>query len=128
MDIEHIKWTKRTPNPDFPKNYIEAIKEALNNYDIVTATLSVKVALALEEEQIDYIVVYPTLDMEEEIIERCIRRGNNEEFIVRVRGWYKTNIDYFSKTDKPKIVVQKGQYLEDVLIEHGLLEKVTVNS
>jgi len=126
MDIEHIKGTKRVTNPEFPKNYVKAIKEALNKYDIVTAALSVKVANALGEEKMDYMVIYPHLDMEEEIVERCIKRGNTEEFIVKIRRWYKTNIEYFSKTDKPKIVVQKGEYLEDVLIRHGLLEKVAV--
>ena len=58
--------------------------------------------------------------MLDEIIDRSKKRGNNEQFISRITEVY---YDEFHKSNDKVIWLQKGQYLEDVLIEKGIIDK-----
>ncbi len=62
--------------------------------------------------------------MLEEIIKRCKMRGNNEEFISRIKEVYYAD---FPKDFEKVIWLQKGQYLEDVLIQKGILDVNSIN-
>ena len=51
-------------------------------------------------------------------------RGNNEEFISRIKEVYYAD---FPKDFEKVIWLQKGQYLEDVLIQKGILDVNSIN-
>lgn len=52
--------------------------------------------------------------MIEEIIQRCKLRGNNADFIARIKEVY---YDDFPKDYEKVIWLKEGQYLEDVLLK-----------
>ena len=57
--------------------------------------------------------------MLDEIIERSKNRGNNEEFISKITKVYYRD---HPKENDDVIWIKKGQFLEDVLIERGILK------
>ena len=108
----------RQLNPAFPKNYYNDIIFNLSRYDIVLISMHKEIIELLEQNNIDYFVVYPEENMIEEIIERAKRRGNNQEFITGIKDAYHR---LFPKNSKNVIRIKQGQYLEEILIKNGLL-------
>lgn len=96
----------------------------LQTDNVVLFACKTEVVNLLNKNNIDYYVVYPEENMLEEIIERCKIRGNNEEFISRIKEVYYAD---FPKDFEKVIWLQKGQYLEDVLIQKGILDVNSIN-
>ncbi len=119
MSVEQRKGLKnRQKNPEYPQNYCNAIIESLKKYKIVLFAPKLEVVDLLQKNHIDYYMAWPMEDMLDEIIDRSIKRGNNEEFISKIKKVYYR--DHPRENDKV-LWIQKGQYLEDVLIDHGFL-------
>lgn len=119
LRVEERKGLKnRKLNPEYPDNYYEAIIENLNKYDIVLISMHNEIIKKLEDNNIDYIVVYPKEDMIDEIIERCIARGNIEDFLSGVKDAYYR----LYPSEKAKVLwLDKGKYIEDILKENKLI-------
>ena len=64
-----------------PQNYINHIKEHMDEEDIIFVSSHKVVRDALKEEGIPYYLVYPRKDMKEEWMTRFKKRGNDENFI-----------------------------------------------
>lgn len=105
------------------KLYNELISNLQTN-NVVLFACKTQVVNLLNKNNIDYYVVYPEENMLEEIIKRCKMRGNNEEFISRIKEVYYAD---FPKDFEKVIWLQKGQYLEDVLIQKGILDVNSIN-
>ncbi len=104
--------------PNFPNNYMQHIKDNIDSADIIFVSSHENVRQALNDENIDHCIVYPREDMKEEMIHRYITRGNDKNFVEKI----KENWDKFLegiKNDKcpNKIEIQPGQYLSDVMPE-----------
>ena len=75
-----------------------------------------------EKNNIEYFLAFPTLDSEEVLEKRCYNRGNNKVFVDKLRDnlkeWY-----YKINNHNPKkiLIIQKYEYLEDVLKKEKLL-------
>lgn len=69
----------RVRNPEFPDNYIEYIKEQLefDKYDYIFVSSHESVRKALNEEGIDFIIVFPKRKLKNEWTGRCYLRENN---------------------------------------------------
>ena len=120
IPVEKRKGLKnRTKNPDYPVNYFKELLSYFKKNYIVLFAPKVEVVELLRINNIGYYVAWPEESMLDEIIERCKRRENNEEFISKITKVYYR--DYPKENDKV-IWLQKGQYLEDVLIERGILK------
>lgn len=75
-------------NPEFPNNYIAHIKENLGKVDIIFVSSHLQVRQAMKDAGIDFITVYPDIDMRDEWVERMKRRGNDEKFIqFQIENW-----------------------------------------
>lgn len=113
LSVEERKGIKtRKLNKKFPENYYNAIIENLYKNNIVLISMHKEIINMLKHNKIDYIVVYPKEDMLEEIIERCEKRGNSQEFLAGIKdAYYKL---YPSKDDNV-IWLKKGEYLEQIL-------------
>lgn len=121
LDVEQRKGLKlRKLNPDFPENYYNAILDNLKKYDIVLISMHNEIIEKLENNNIDYIVVYPKEKMIDEIIERCKKRGNKEDFLSGVKDAY---YKFYPNKSANVLWLNDGQYLEDVLIKNNLLFK-----
>lgn len=115
---------KRIKNPEYPLNYYNELISNLKTNNIILFACKTEVVNLLNKNNINYYIVYPEERMLEEIIERCKMRGNNEEFVSRVKEVYYAD---FPKDFEKVIWLQKGQYLEDVLIRKGIIDVNCIN-
>lgn len=87
-DSSHFSWIKDSNgkntnerNPEFPKNYIEHIKSQIGKVEVIFVSSHKEVRKALEQEGIEYFLVYPNIFQKKEYIQRYQKRGNDKKFI-----------------------------------------------
>lgn len=121
ISVEKRKGTKRDINPMWPQNYYDAIIKASNEYDIVLVQLKPEHFDYFDKHNIKYSIAYPNINNWDEIEKRCIKRDNNEKFIIRLKEvlipYYedaiKRNYEYF-------FTLNGNETLEDILIKSGI--------
>lgn len=121
-DIEKIKGDKsRIVNKEFPLNYINAINNYINEYDIVLVWIHPEEALPYYDEYgLDYYLCFPYKDALQEYKERFINRGNTKEYIDKVIGSYDKRYEQFMNNSHNKIMLSKGETLEDALVKMNI--------
>ena len=100
----------------FPQNYIEHIKQKLqdNDRDIIFVSSHKAVRDALKENRIRYVVVYPTIGIKNTIINRYRNRGSSESFVKLLEDNYDNWIkELMNETDA--ICIKKSKDLGDRL-------------
>lgn len=112
--------TDRIKNPEYPMNYINAMIKLKNEGKIVLFACKKEIIDILNELNEEYLIVYPKEEMLDEIIERCKKRGNIEEFINKIRKVYER--DYPQGEDKV-IWLKNNQFIEEILLEKGIIRK-----
>ena len=115
LSVEECKGTAKTINPNFPENYIKKIIELTNNGFNVLISSHKDVREALQAQDIKYTIVLPSLDMKEEMINRYINRGNQENFVKLLETNYENFLDDLSTDTNEKIILKHEQYLSDVI-------------
>lgn len=114
----------RKSNPNWPINYFHAIEEATHQYDIVLTSMHLELLNYFEVHKIPFYLAYPSQDSAEVLVKRCYERGNNALFSEKLR---KNIIDWEDRKKNSMIlkilIIPKDVYLEDVLINEGLLRK-----
>lgn len=119
-NIEYYKhYDKRTKNPNFPQNYIEAIKENQEKYKIVLIAYSDEICKSMEENKIEFYLCYPEKGAKDIYIERFKIRGNNEEFIKRNNELFEEAIEIAEKRKGHKIILSGNETIEDYLIRNN---------
>jgi hypothetical protein len=98
-----IKTSKR--NPDFVEKYINHIKENIGKVDCIFVSSHKEVRKALRDNNIKYFMVYPALDMKEEVLNRMIKRGNDKQFITFQKEHYE---DFISEIINENIILDKN--------------------
>lgn len=121
-DYENMKCAEgRVSNPDWPENYLAAIKEAKEKYDIVLVPSNIDIREMLIKNNIDFVFVLPSLDARDMLIKRYQFRGNNEDMIKNAMldfdNWSRDQKDYPYKIE----ILPENQYLKDMLVERGYL-------
>ena len=118
-DTEKVKGKEwRTLNKEFPMNYINAIKEAQKNYDIVLVWIHPEEALPYYDKYwIDYYLCFPTKDALEDYEARFRWRGNNETYIDKVLSSYDKRYQQFIDNSHKKIELLKWETLENALLK-----------
>lgn len=119
-DILHIpfeqrKGMDRKKNPDFPKNYIEAIKSAIYKYDLVLVWDREDILNEYIKNKIDFILCYPD---ESEFLNYATRfksRGNTDDYIKWKINQYYEKLPFFNKLNVKKIILSDNETLEDYL-------------
>ena len=74
---EESEWSGdiiRVRNPEFPKNYIEHIKNNIGKYDYIFVSSHKEVRDALDEAGIEFTIVFPEYKCKEEWFGRCCIR------------------------------------------------------
>lgn len=124
-DYEKMKYDpSRIPNPEWPNNYLKAILEAVKQYDIVLVPSSLDVRELLIDNNIEFLFVLPSNDIEnrKKLLERYRQRGNSEDLINDVMynfdNWSRNQNDY----NYPIVILQKDKYLEDLLKDMELIK------
>ena len=121
LSVEEQKGTKRELNPLWPQNYYDAILEAEKKYDIVLVQLKPEHFDYFDKNNIKYAIAYPNLDNWEEVEKRCIERGNNENFIIRLKNVFVPFYEDAIKRNYEKLYILNGnETLEDVLKNNNI--------
>lgn len=122
-NLESIKLNVNYPkNPEWPKNYIDAIIEAKQKYDIVFVLGKYDFNLQMLEEGIDFWVAYPdpASQQKEEYMFRASKRNNPKEFMETFSKNYEKWQNRMELLPVPKIKLQKGEYIGDAIERMGI--------
>ena len=115
--VEERKGTKRKVNPDFPQNYFNAILDARKKYEYVFVALCG--IIECSKNGVDYWMLFPDYDCKDEYIERYKERGNGKGFVRKFEENFDNYVKMCYENKRPlcsrKIVLHKGEFLEDVL-------------
>ncbi len=124
LSSEELKGIVRPINKEWPINYYKAIVDAREKYDIVLTSMHEHVLKFLEKNKIDYYLAFPTLDSVDIIKQRCYLRGNNENFVrILIDTLYDFNQKINDYHPIEIFIINKNEYLEDVLIKNGIINK-----
>jgi hypothetical protein len=100
----------------FPKNYIQHIKENIGKADIILISSHDIVRDALVVNGLRFTLVYPDISIKDEYIQRYIDRGNNDAFVKLLQENWDTWIrDMEKQIGCEHIKLKSGQYLSDVI-------------
>lgn len=100
------------------QNYIEHIKHLIKDdtLDYISVSSNDSVRAALVQEGIPFTLVYPSITLKEEYIQRYKDRGYPDTFIQSTdRLWTTFIIGCLEQAHCSKIVLKEGQYLANVL-------------
>ena len=101
-------------------NYYKAIMEAIASYDVVLVQLKPEHFDYFDKHNIRYCIAYPDINDWQEVLNKCINRGNNDRFIKRLKQVFIPYYEDAKKRDYDKFyIIKKGKTLEDDLIEDG---------
>lgn len=123
IPYEQRKGKKERPkNKNWPDNYHKAILKATEKYDVVLTSMHWHLLDFFEKNNIEYYLAYPTLDSEKVLEERCYARGNNNVFTDKLKiNLYNWNEIIKNYHPKKLLIIQKNEYLEDVLKNNGII-------
>ncbi len=110
---------------EFPQNYMDHIKENMDKADVIFISSHKEVREALKENDLDFTVVYPSIELKEEYMERYKNRGNDEGFINLLdKNWdaWITEID--EDDELSKIELEEGEFISDVLNDEEMLDAI----
>lgn len=128
LSTEARKGTKREINKDWPDNYYKAIKEAVKKYDIVLVQLKPEHFDYFDKNNIKYSIAYPNINNWENVMKKCIDRGNNENFISKLKEvfipFYE---DSLQRNYENLYIINENETLESVLIDNNIILKVSDN-
>lgn len=112
LDLDSCQFDKS----NFPKNYINELKNAINNYDIIMISTHKEVLDALNNENIKFVSIVPNKNNLENYKNMYIKRGNTKEFINKIESNWYSFIESVTEHSNNVIELKNGQYLEDVLL------------
>lgn len=122
LSVEEQKGTKRELNPLWPQNYYDAIMDAIKKYDVVLVQLKPEHFDYFDRNNIKYSIAYPNINNWEEVERRCITRGNNENFIRRLKQVFIPYYEDSIKRNYDKLYILNGnETLEDILKKDGII-------
>lgn len=102
-------------NPNFPDNYIEHIEARMDIMDYIFVSTHDVVRKALQDNNIQYTLVYPDRSLKNEYLERYKNRGNDGNFIKLFENKWDEFIEQMEAEEFPKkIKLTSGTYLKDV--------------
>lgn len=108
--------SERKMRQDWPDNYYKAIQEAQQKYDIVFVQLHPIHLEYFDKNKIEYYIAYPSLDSWEWVQKRSIERGNNEEWIAKLKEAFEPYYELSKQSNcKDMFIVNEKILLEDIL-------------
>lgn len=122
-DSSKFSWMRdcnnKIRNPDFPKNYIEHIKENIGKVDFIFVSTHEEVRQALTDAGIDFILVFPSETLKAEWVGRCFLRGSGEAFCKMLTEnwdyWLSQMWDEAICKGRRHYVLKSGEYLSNAI-------------
>lgn len=123
LPLEELKGRRdiRTPNPEYPNNFIEALQEELNKRAIVLVPLATSILKELSKLK-EVRIILAIKDKEAFAdLERIYKdRNNDEDFIKHRREDFEKFYNIVEESSYEKIILAKGQYLDQALKLKGI--------
>lgn len=118
-DSSNFSWISNgVRNPEFPKNYIEHVKDNIGQAHIILVSSHKVVRDALRENGIEYVLVYPDKSLKDEYVRRYIDRGSDDAFVKMIENNWTTFIEEIESEVFPtKRTLKSGEYLTNVVKE-----------
>lgn len=110
--------SSKFPKDDFPRNYIQHIRALIEKgeHDYIFVSSHDTVRTALVREGIAFTLVYPSLTLKDEYLQRYKERGSPEAFIKLMdTNWTSFIVGCADQSTCSRVVLQSGQYLADVI-------------
>jgi hypothetical protein len=104
-------------NPEYPQNYVDAIKSALNDGEkkFILIPPESRILKLLEKDGIPYVLCYPCRERKDEFDLIYSVRGNTDEFMeIFIGGWDNFIDNFESNTYGRHIVLQPYEYLTGI--------------
>jgi len=122
-DTEKLKGDpSRKINPNFPTNYINAIRENQSKYDYLCIWANDTKAMPhYKEHAIEYIIVMPTKEALSEYKDIFVGRGNSEFWIEKCIASYDRQHKSFIETGMPIYYLQVAETLESWILSNPKL-------
>ena len=103
---------------NFPENYINHIKSNIGNVDIILVSSHKEVRDALQNQKINFTLVYPSRDIKDEYIQRYVDRGNDDKFVDLLKNnWETWMTELENQSGCNKVELNKGEYLSDIITQ-----------
>lgn len=99
-------------NPEFPKNYIQHIKENIGKADYIFVSSHKEVRDALIENNIHFTLVYPDRSMKAEWIGRCFLRGSGKKFRQLIADNWDKWIDKMEEVECDKLILGEKESID----------------
>lgn len=91
----------KTRNPDFPKNYIDHIKQNIGKVKYIFVSSHKEVRDALIKEHIPFLLFYPSINRKQEFLDKYKKRGNTDEFVKMLGNKWEEWITDIQNIDTP---------------------------
>jgi len=117
-DSSKFSWIEKgVRNPEFPKNYIDHIKDSMYKFDMVLVSTHKIVRDALVDNNIKFLLVYPDISLKEEYIERFRKRGNEDSFIKLFEdNWDKFIGEMDNQKGCESVKLSSGKFLSTMFL------------
>ena len=101
---------------------LQTINETVKQYDVVLVQLKPEHFDYFDKHNIKYSIAYPNINNWEEVEKRCIARGNNENFIKRLKEVFIPYYEDSIKRNYDKLyILNDKETLEDVLKKENII-------
>jgi len=119
-DVEAMKGVAgRVDHPDWPQNYIRAIKKAMAKFDYVCVGGSLEKNFAnYIEAGIDFEIFTLARSAIPEYVERFVNRGNSREWAEKVYALYDEYLPRYQAVGKKIVLLEPGETLESFLLQN----------
>lgn len=121
-DSSSFSWadkSKQKRSPNWPQNYIDHIQDQIIKNDLILVSSHKEVRSELVNTDIPFVLVYPSLEMKEEYIQRYINRGNEDAFVKLLEANYdKWITELMEQKGCTHVVLKPGQYLSDIIFDN----------
>lgn len=122
MDLDTSDFTQgydklgNANNPDFPANYIQAVKDKIGTTKLLFVSNRPDVINMFIQEDINFILVYPDRSLKDEYLKRFQQRKSSQSFINLVIDNWDQYISFLEQHANCKhIVLKSNQYISDVV-------------
>ncbi len=105
-------------NPNWPQNYIDAIKIAIKNYDYVLVWTRMDAIEEYQKNNFNFSICYPDKNSFLNYEKRYKDRENNDIYINKKNKEYYEYIEIFEKMKVNKIILKGKETLEDYLLKN----------
>ena len=123
IDIEKRKGEVRNPNSNWPNNYIEAIKKAISDYDVILVWDREDIIEEYIKNKFDFMVCYPPKNDLDNYVQRYKNRGNSDKYIEMKLNQYDNRIKLYDELKLKRVILNGNETIEDWLLKNNYLLK-----